>query len=94
MGKIIELIKNFIEPKKQQSFDELAIAAGISENELKQLKNSMNGINWDSFAREEDEEKSKKRKTKNELNKEEININFSRDTLEKNKKNNEIEIEK
>ena len=46
MGKIIDLIKNFIEPKNQQTFDELAVASGISEKELKQLKKTMEGIDW------------------------------------------------
>lgn len=93
MGKIIELIKNFIEPKKQQTFDELAIISGISEGELRQLKSTMNGIDWNSFSREGEEKKSNIRATTKEiLNKEKINIH-KRAVTEKNK-DNDIEIEK
>ena len=94
MGKIIDLIKNFIEPRNQQTFDELAIASGISEKELKKLKSSMEGIDWKSFAREDEEKTSKKRTrtTKQVLNKDEINIH--KESSIKKSKDDDMEIEK
>ena len=94
MGNIIDLIKNFIEPRNQQTFDELAIASGISEKELKQLKSSMEGIDWESFAREDEEKTSKKRirTTKQVLNKDEINIH--KESSIKKFKDDDMEIEK
>ena len=94
MGKIIDLIKNFIEPRNQQTFDELATASGISEKDLKQLKSTMEGIDWKSFSREDEEKKSKQRKstTKQILSKDEINIH-KESSIEKNK-SDDIEIEK
>ena len=94
MGRIIDLIKNFIEPKNQQTFDELAVESGISEIELKQLKSTMNGIDWDSFSREDEEKKLKKksRTEKQVLNKNEVNIH-KESIVEKNK-SADIEIEK
>lgn len=96
MGKIIDLIKNFIEPKNQQTFDELAIASGISEIELKQLKSTMNGIDWNSFSREdEDEDKDSKKKsktTKQSINREEMNI--YKEASIKKVKDDDMEIEK
>ncbi len=49
-----DLINNFIEPRKEdRSFDELAAEAGITnEQDLKALKETMNGV---SLARESDE---------------------------------------
>ena len=94
MGKILDLIKNFIEPRKQQTFEELAVASGISEGDLKQLKNTMEGIDWKSFARE-DEEKIKNKKTKitkQALNKENISMNINKESLTRN--NDEMEREK
>ena len=94
MGRIIDLIKNFIEPKNQQTFDELAVESGISEIELKQLKSTMNGIDWNSFSREDEEKKLKKksRTEKQVLNKNEVNIH-KESIVEKNK-SADIEIEK
>ena len=94
MGNIIELIKNFIEPRKQQTFEELAVASGINEKDLKQLKSTMEGIDWNSFAREAEEQESKKRTrtTKKVLNKDEININ--KESSVKKTKDDDIEIEK
>lgn len=47
MKKIIELIKSFINPiPPEKSFDELAVAAGIGEADLKLLRNSMGGVSW------------------------------------------------
>lgn len=93
MGKLIDLIKNFIEPKNQQTFDELAVASGISEKELKQLKSTMGGIDWNSFSREEDNQLKKKTRTTNQdLNKSEININ--KDATVKKVKTDDMEIEK
>ena len=94
MGKIIDLIKNFIEPRKQQTFEELAVASGINEKDLEQLKSTMGGIDWNSFAREDEEKESKKRTrtTKKVLNKDEININ--KESSVKKTKDDDIEIEK
>ena len=94
MGKIIDLIKNFIEPRNQQTFDELAVASGISEKELKQLKSTMEGIDWKSFSREDEEKISKKkqRTTKTVLNKYEINIH--KESKSKRDKDADMEIEK
>ena len=94
MGKILDLIKNFIEPRKQQTFEELAVASGISEGDLKQLKNTMEGNDWKSFARE-DEEKTANKKTKitkQALNKENISMNINKESLTRN--NDEMEREK
>lgn len=93
MGKIIDLIKNFIEPRNQQTFDELAVASGISEKELKQLKSTMGGIDWNLFSREEDNQLKKKTRTTNQdLNKSEININ--KDATVKKVKTDDMEMEK
>lgn len=60
-----DLINNFIEPRKEdRSFDELAADAGITnEQDLKALKETMNGVSWAKFARESDE-KPKTSKTR------------------------------
>ena len=94
MGKIIDLIKNFIEPKNQKTFDELAVVSGISETELKQLKSTMNGIDWNSFSREEEENQLKKKTqtTKQKLGKNEVN--FYKESLTKKIKGDDMEIEK
>ena len=57
MGVFKDLINNFIEPRKEdRSFDELAAEAGIvNEQDLKALKEAMNGVSWAKFARESDE---------------------------------------
>jgi len=57
MGVFKDLINNFIEPRKEdRSFDELAAEAGIiNEQDLKALKETMNGVSWAKFARESDE---------------------------------------
>lgn len=57
MGVFKDLINNFIEPRKEdRSFDELAADAGIiNEQDLKALKETMNGVSWAKFARESDE---------------------------------------
>ena len=47
MGILKELISSFINPApEEQSFDELAVAAGIGEADLSALKKSMGGVNW------------------------------------------------
>lgn len=59
MGKILELIKSFINPApEEQSLDELALASGVSQEDLAQLKSS-NGIDWAKFSREDEEDKKK-----------------------------------
>lgn len=61
MGRIKELIKSFINPApKEQSFDELAVAAGIGEADLIALKESMGGVNW-QFDEEIEEPKKGRR---------------------------------
>ena len=57
INKFKDLINNFIEPRKEdRSFDELAADAGITnEQDLKALKETMNGVSWAKFARESDE---------------------------------------
>ena len=62
MKRIAELIKSFSNPVlPEKSFDELAVAAGIQDNEISALKASMEGISWSKFAREE--EKAKRSRT-------------------------------
>lgn len=65
INKFKDLINNFIEPRKEdRSFDELAAEAGIiNEQDLKALKETMNGVSWAKFARESDE-KPKTSKTR------------------------------
>lgn len=65
INKFKDLINNFIEPRKEdRSFDELAADAGITnEQDLKALKETMNGVSWAKFARESDE-KPKTSKTR------------------------------
>lgn len=63
MGRIKELIKSFINPApEEQSFDELAVAAGIGEADLNELKKSIGGVSW-KFD-EGTEEPKKVRKSK------------------------------
>ena len=55
--RIKELINSFTKPIEQEkSFDELAVAAGIGEADLKILKSSMGGVNW-KFADDLEEQK-------------------------------------
>lgn len=64
MGKILDLIKSFINPApEEQSFDELALASGISQEDLAQLKAS-DGIDWAKFSREDEEDKKKEKNSK------------------------------
>lgn len=64
MGKIIELIKSFINPApEEQSFDELALASGVSQEDLAQLKSSK-GVDWAKFSREDEEDKKKGKNSK------------------------------
>ena len=61
MGRIKELIKSFINPApEEQSFDELAVAAGIGEADISALKQSMGGVNW-QFDEEIEEPKKGRR---------------------------------
>ena len=62
MGKIKELIKSFINPApEEQTFRELALESGMSENELNELNKTMNGIDWGKFAREDEETRATKK---------------------------------
>ena len=65
MGRIKELINRFLEPNEiEGEFSELAIASGLSSEEIKELNNTINGINWSKFAREDEEKKVKTRISK------------------------------
>lgn len=47
MGKILELIKSFINPiEQEESFDKLAVASGLLPSDMEKLKKSMNGVDW------------------------------------------------
>ena len=60
MGKIKEFIKSFIEPRKEdQSFDEVALAAGLKTSEISELKKAMEGVSWANCDREDSEETKK-----------------------------------
>lgn len=64
MGKIVELIKSFINPiEPEKSLDELAVDAGIEQADLALLKKSMGGVNWDFADEVEQPKKEKKSKS-------------------------------
>ena len=69
MGVFKDLINNFIEPRKEdRSFDELAAEAGIiNEQDLKALKETMNGVSWAKFARESDEKPKTRLRVKEQV---------------------------
>ena len=75
MGKLKELIDNFIQPKKQQTFEELALAAGLNPSDLKQLNNTKEGISWSKFAREDEGAKNEDKSSKVISNKGRMEIN-------------------
>jgi len=63
MGRIIELIKSFINPvQPEKSIDELALEAGIGEADLNLLKSSMGGVTNFKFADVEEPKKGKNTK--------------------------------
>ena len=69
MGRIKELINRFLEPNEiEGEFSELAIASGLSSEEIKELNNTINGINWSKFAREDEEKNVKTRTSKKDEN--------------------------
>lgn len=75
MGRIKELINIFLKPNKiEGEFNELAVASGLSPEEIKELNKTMNGINWSKFAREDEERKTRKRTSKKEINQVKANI--------------------
>ena len=75
MGRIKELINIFLKPNKiEWEFNELAVASGLSPEEIKELNKTMNGINWSKFAREDEERKTRKRTSKKEINQVKANI--------------------
>ena len=81
MGRIKELINIFLKPNEiEGEFSELALDSGLSPEEIKELNNTMNGINWSKFAREDEEKKTKTRTSKKEINQVKTNI-----SQEKNK---------
>ena len=74
MGRIRELINKFIQPADiEKTFDELALASGVNQSDLKQLKNYMEGINWKEFARENKEKKAIKKERAQTIDSKEIN---------------------
>ena len=81
MGRIKELINIFLKPNEVEGeFNELAIASGLSPEEIKDISNTMDGINWSKFAREDEEKRKKTRTSKKEINQVKTNI-----SQEKNK---------
>ena len=81
MGRIKELINIFLKPNEiEGEFSELALASGLSPEEIKELSNTMDGINWSKFAREDEEKRKKTRTSKKEINQVKTNI-----SQEKNK---------
>lgn len=91
MGRIKELINKFIQPEEQEkSFEELALSSGMTEIEIKELKNNIEGINWNKFARE-DIETSKKANVRKITQKE---TEISKQIEEKNKIKDNDEIER
>ena len=95
MGRLKELINNFIQPKKQQTFDELALAAGLNPSALKQLNNTKEGISWRKFAREDEGTKKEDNSSKVISNKDSIEINTTSQErkLTKKLKSNDLERE-
>lgn len=90
MGRIKELINKFIQPKEQEkSFEEIALASGMTEIEIKELKGNIQGINWSKFARE-DIEISKKAQVR-EIKQKEHEISNLMEEKSKIKGNDEIE---
>mgnify|MGYP003301989203 CR=1 FL=1 len=66
MKRIGELIKSFANPvEPEKSFDELAVEAGISDSDLKLLKSSIGGVNWD-FSEEIEETRKRKNLAQNQ----------------------------
>lgn len=60
INRLKEFIHSFANPiEPEQSFDELAVSAGISQADLTTLKKSMGGISW-KFADEYEEPKKGK----------------------------------
>ena len=61
MGKILELIKSFINPiEPEKNFDELAVAAGVSSEDIATLKKSMGGLVWKFDGEDEEPRKTRK----------------------------------
>lgn len=61
MERVIELIKSFINPKEEEkSFDELALDAGLSKEDIAVLKETMQGVSWAKYARSDDTVKKEK----------------------------------
>ena len=91
MGRLKELIDNFIQPKKQQTFDELALEAGLNPRDLKQLKNTKEGISWSKFAREDENAKKEEKASKVVSNRGRIEINKTSQERKTPVKNNDLE---
>ena len=59
--RIKELIKAFAEPAREEpTLSELAVVAGIGENELNMLKQTQGGVKWKFADEYEDPNKTKK----------------------------------
>ena len=56
MGRIKELINRFLEPNEiKRKFSELAIASGVSLENVEELNNTKNGISWKELERVDEE---------------------------------------
>ena len=74
MGRIKELINKFLQPNEAElTLNELALASGLSQEDIQELNSTRNGINWEKFAKEDAEKKNAKSSRKSinnvELNK-------------------------
>ena len=75
MGRIKELINIFLKPNEiEGEFNELAIASGLSQEEIKELNNTKNGLDWTKFSKEDDEKKKKSKASRKNISKEESNL--------------------
>ena len=89
MGRIKELINKFLQPNETElSFNELAIASGLSPEEIKELNSTINGVNWPKFAREDEEKKNRKVSEKS-ISK--VEINKQKNTTKRINRNSELE---
>ena len=71
MGRLKELINIFINPvKPEQSLDELATEAGVSEKDLELLKKSANGLEGDWKFADDVEEPTNRKSSKTMISKE------------------------
>ena len=66
MGRIRELINNFLKPSESsKTFDELAVATGIKPESIKELKATQNGaIGWKWYSEEQETSTKKGRQSR------------------------------